>query len=230
MTPEELTDLFDQQAANYDAQWAKTEAIRNCLFLLLDSHFAELPENSRVLCVGAGTGAEMEHFAKAQPDWSFTVVEPSGEMLELCRERAEAGGFADRCVFHHGYLETLEMAEQHDAATSFLVSQFFLDRDDRRAFFAEIASRLKPNGLLASSDLSCDQAAADYDVLLESWMRMLAMSTNDEAVVARIRKAYVNDVAVRPIDEVTSIIKSAGFENATPFFQAGLIHAWISTR
>ena len=43
MNQDEITRLFDQQAAGYDAQWARTYPIRDCLHLLLDSAFATLP-------------------------------------------------------------------------------------------------------------------------------------------------------------------------------------------
>ena len=35
MNQDQLNALFDQQAAGYDAQWAKTQAVRDCLHLLL---------------------------------------------------------------------------------------------------------------------------------------------------------------------------------------------------
>lgn len=46
----------------------------------------------------------------------------------------------------------------------------------------------------------------------------------------RMRKAYTNDVGVLPSATIMSIIESAGFELPVQFFQAGLIHAWLSKR
>src|SRR5690606_12507615 len=137
---------FDQQAAGYDRQWAKTAPIRDCLYFLLEPLLAPLPAEARVLCVGVGTGQEMAHLAAAHPGWSFTAVEPSGAMLEACRQRADAEGFATRCRFHHGFLETLPADAPYDAATCFLVSQFITARAERVRFFSCIASRLRPAG------------------------------------------------------------------------------------
>ena len=105
MDQDRIKTLFDQQAASYDAQWAKTAPIRHCLHLLLDSQFAALPADARILCVGLGTGAELAHLALKNPGWRFTAVEPSGAMLDVCRQRAEKESFASRCMFHEGYLE-----------------------------------------------------------------------------------------------------------------------------
>ena len=107
MNQDEIKAVFDQQAASYDVQWAKTAAIKDCLYLLLESLFAELPADARILCVGVGTGAELAHLARKNPAWRFTAVEPSGPMLDGCRQRAEEDGFTSRCYFHEGYLDSL---------------------------------------------------------------------------------------------------------------------------
>src|SRR5690606_27335921 len=140
----------------------------------------------------------MAHLAHRFPRWRFTALEPSGAMLEACRARAEAEGFADRCRFHHGYLDSLPADAPFDAATCFLVSQFLVDRDARIGFFAGIAARLRPQGLLASSDLASDTASAAYEVLLPAWMRTMAAADVAPDALQRIRDAYTRDVAVLP--------------------------------
>ncbi len=230
MDQEEITAIFDRQAASYDAQWAKTAPIRNCLYFLLESMFSRLPAQARMLCVGVGSGAELSHFATRNPGWRFTVVEPSGPMLDVCRKRAETEGFASRCRFHQGYLASLPAEARHDAATCFLVSQFILDRRARSAFFREISCRLEPGGLLASSDLAADVASPGYEVLLRAWVDMMAAADVPPEAIDRMRKAYASDVAVLPPEEVASIIAAGGFGPPHAFFQAGLIHAWVSQR
>src|SRR3989337_2017029 len=121
MQREELKATFDQQAAGYDKQWAKMAPIRDGLHFLLESVFADLPVDARILCVGAGTGAELAHLAQQFTRWNFTAVEPSGAMLDICRRRADDGGFASRCYFHEGYLDSLPIEGVHDAATCLLV-------------------------------------------------------------------------------------------------------------
>ncbi|WP_043306901.1 class I SAM-dependent methyltransferase [Pseudomonas sp. ML96] len=230
MHRDEVTEIFQQQAAHYDSQWAKTAPIRHCLHLLVDSLFAELPADARILCVGVGTGTEMAHLAQQNPGWHFTAVEPSAAMLEVCQQRAVQEGFAARCNFHEGYLESLPATEAHDAAICFLVSQFILEPQARSAFFAEIAERLKPGGLLASSDLAADVNSAEYEVLLAAWMNMMAAAEVSPEAMARMRQAYARDVGVLSPQRTAAIIAAGGFALPVPFFQAGLIHAWLSRR
>lgn len=230
MHRDEIRDIFQQQAAGYDSQWAKTAPLRHCLHLLVDSLFAELPADARILCVGVGTGTELAHLAAQNPGWHFTAVEPAAAMLEVCRQRAEQAGFASRCDFHEGYLESLPVTEAHDAATCFLVSQFILEPPARSAFFAEIAERLRPGGLLASSDLSAEVDSAEYEVLLSAWMNMMAAAEVSAQAMARLRQAYANDVGVLSPQRTAEIIAAGGFTLPVPFFQAGLIRAWLSRR
>ncbi len=230
MRDDELRAAFNQQAAGYDKQWAKLSPIRDGLHFLLESVFADLPADAHVLCVGVGTGAELAHLASRFPRWRFTAVEPSGAMLDMCRQRAEREGFASRCDFHEGYVESLPGADLHDAATCFLVSQFILDRDARAGFFRAIADRLHPGGLLASSDLSSEVGSEHHESLARVWMKMMAAAGVPPEGLEGMRAAWKKDVAMLPPTAVESIIKSGGFEAPVQFFQAGLIHAWFSRR
>lgn len=228
MRSDEIKALFDQQASSYDGQWAKTAPIRDALLFLLEAVFAGLPDNARILCVGVGTGEEMVYLAKRFPRWSFTAVEPSGAMLRVCREKVETQGFASRCDFHEGYLDSLPTTDKFDAATCFLVSQFILEREVRSAFFRAIATRLRPGGILASSDLACGGDARTYDAMLHVWLNMMSSIGIPPDGLERMRAAYAKDVAILPPAEVASIVRSGGFEHPVGFYQAGLIHAWFS--
>jgi tRNA (cmo5U34)-methyltransferase len=151
-------------------------------------------------------------------------------MLDVCRERAARQGFESRCHFHEGYLDSLPDMQSHDATTCFLVSQFIVEPAARSKFFSEISRRLKSKGILASADLASDVQSPGYEVLLRAWMKMMSAAELSPESIERMRKAYATDVAVLPPSEVASIIETGGFERPVLFFQAGLIHAWVSRR
>jgi tRNA (cmo5U34)-methyltransferase len=118
----------------------------------------------------------------------------------------------------------------HDAATSFLVSQFLVERDARVAYFRAIACRLRPGGILASSDLASDTTSAAFESLVQAWMAMMAGAGIPPEGLQRMREAWKKDVAILPPSEVADIIAAAGFDAPVQFFQAGLIHAWFCSR
>lgn len=231
MTPPRRPVAFDRsQAATYDEKYVRLAALRDALHLLISAVFADLPAEARILCVGAGTGHELIYLARKFPRWSFTVVEPSGPMLDVCRHKAQECGITPRCAFHEGYLHSLPISTEFDGATSLLVSQFILSPEARVAFFRAIAERLRPAGLLASADLASDITTPAYQSLLSVWLRLMRETDSQPEQIERLREAYTRDVAVLPADQVSAIIASAGFTEPILFHQAGLIHAWYAER
>jgi tRNA (cmo5U34)-methyltransferase len=230
MPRDDIRTTFDRQAASYDQQWIRLAALRECLHLLTGATLSTLPEQARILCVGAGTGAEILYLGERFPGWSFTAVEPSAAMLTVCRQRTEAQGMASRCTFHEGYLDSLPAGEPFDAATSLLVSQFITEPAERVGFFHEIAQRLRPGGMLVSADLSSDASLPGHESLMDVWLNLMACTGIPPENIARMRQAYAQDVAVLPPTQVAAMIGSGGFEAPIGFFQAGLIHGWYARR
>jgi tRNA (cmo5U34)-methyltransferase len=230
MNRNQLESTFDQQAGTYDQQWEKLAPFRDGIHLLMASIFSRLPKDARMLCVGAGTGAEIHFLAERFPAWTFVAVEPSAGMVDVAKSRAEQYGFSDRCIFHTGYLESLPAGEKFDCAASLLVSQFLLDLREREDFFRVIAGQLKPGGILATSDLASDTEVAHYTSLLEVWLRTMTAADLSPERVQQMRATYSRDVAILPPRSVETIIASAGFEAPVQFYQVGLIHAWYCQR
>ena len=229
MQNQESSVVFDQKhASSYDKQFAKLAPIRDALDLLIRMVLSELPTDARILCIGVGTGKELIDLAQAFPQWQFTAVEPAAPMLDICRQRAKECGIESRCTFHEGYLDSLPEAASFDAATCILVSHFFMEIEERRNFFRQIAARLRPEGYLVNADIASDMSTAAYKSLFEVWVRALEYSEMPAEAVEKFRAACGQDVAVLPPQEIASIIASSGFETPVLFLQTLFIHAWYS--
>jgi tRNA (cmo5U34)-methyltransferase len=207
----------------YDERAAKFVPVRDALNFLVRLFLADLPTESRVLCVGAGTGAELLDLATAFPGWRFTAIEPSPAMLEICYWKVHEAGIASRCDFHEGYLDSLPRTEPFNAATSILVSQFLTDPNQRRDFFRQIAKRLRPSGHLINADLASSLHSPAFESLFEIWLRGHGHRPQAERP-AQI--GWGKDVAISRPEEIESIIAEAGFEQAILVYQALFIHAW----
>lgn len=225
-----LTSFGREHAAAYDERFAGLAPLRDALHLVTAGVLLGLPVDARILCVGAGTGAEILALADRFPGWHFTAVEPSGPMLDVFREKAAAAGILDRCEFHEGYLESLPESPPFHAATSILVSQFVLDPEQRRGFFVEIAQRLVPGGQLVSADLSADLGSEEYDRLFSVWANLFGICGFTPDLVENVRNAYGNGVAVSSPEEIADLIASAGFEAPLAILQTVLIRAWCTRR
>lgn len=224
---ETLEQLFNKSAASYDENYAGTRSLKDALHLGMRAVFADLPEDASVLCVGAGTGQEVLYLARFFPKWSFTIVEPASAMLEVCKKKASEQGVAQRCTFHRGYLETLAQSEPFNAATSILVSQFITDPNERKAFFCDIAQRLKKGGLLINADLAGDMDAGNFKSLFKVWTNMQQLTAEK---AAELQEQWKKLVALVPVREVEGIISAGGFEDPVLFFQTVFIHAWFAKR
>jgi tRNA (cmo5U34)-methyltransferase len=220
---------FDATRAEaYDNQFELIRDIKRALHLLLRVNFARLPEDARILVVGAGTGDEVRYLAPIFPGWRFTLVDPSEAMLNVARRHAAAEGFADRCVFHEGLLSTLAPTPHH-AATTLLVSHFLTDAAARQAFFEDVAAHLSPGGLLFNADIATDPNDPAFDSVMDLWVGLLtyAGTLSPEGGPA-YREAFGSNFAAHTPAEVEALIARAGFAAPAQCYQAALMRGWTT--
>ncbi len=93
-------DFFNEEMAqNYDHRNSKLGPIKDSLHFIMNLIIKDLPRKSKVLCVGAGTGAEILSMAQAFPDWTFVALEPSESMLRVCEKRMNEAGLWGFCFY-----------------------------------------------------------------------------------------------------------------------------------
>lgn len=224
-------DHFDEaHAARYEERFARLAPLREALHLLTALALDDLPADARLLCVGAGTGAELLALAARFPGWRFVAVDPSAPMLAICRRRAAAAGLTERCEFHEGFVSGLPASPGFHAATSILVSQFITAEAERIAFFREIATRLLPGGRLIAADLSTGAYPQQHEQRLAVWRTMLRYAGFEAAQIARTLDAFGRDVAVLPAVEIERLLVQGGFTAPVLISQSLLIHAWLTRR
>jgi tRNA (cmo5U34)-methyltransferase len=210
-------------AASYDDRAAPLAPILAALHHLIAARLSGLPPEAHILCVGVGTGAEVLALAARYPGWRFTGVDPAAPMLERCRAKVAEAGLSDRVNLVLGTTEALPEGRVFDAATAILVSQFLTDRAERIAFFAAIAGRLIPGGVLASVDLSAPDGSGAAE-MLGQWFALQG-ATDSPAQ----RATFADRVAALPPAQTEAIIAAGGFAPPVPFFQALMIRGWFAT-
>ena len=217
-----------QQADRYDKQWEKLASLNQALYLLSEIVLNELPAEAGILCVGAGTGNELMALAKKKPDWQFMAVDTSEAMLDVCKEKVARAGFLSRCEFHLGPIDTLPQQVLYDAATSILVSQFYMDKPQRKNFFRAIFGHLKPGAYLISADLAAPPDKTTSKSLMDAWFKMHMYAGLSEELAKNSTSQWGKLAAVLKPSEVEEIISSAGFRNITQFYQTLFIHSWFA--
>lgn len=221
-----IADLFNKDVAQgYDDRNSKLSQILDCMHFLLRLVLKDLPTHSRILCVGAGTGAEILSLSRAFPEWRFVALDPSHAMLDLCRERVRSAGISERCEFIHGYIQDVPSGPNFDAALSMLVAHF-VSRDQRLGFYQQMASRLRKGGYLASAEISFDLGSTEYQSMLKNWEAMQALTGATPESLAKLATQIKDMLTVLPPTEVEALLRQSGIESPVRFFQALMIHGW----
>ncbi|HIK30725.1 MAG TPA: class I SAM-dependent methyltransferase [Oscillatoriales cyanobacterium M59_W2019_021] len=130
--------LFDLWASSYD--WIFPSVFYQAVHQrLLD--YVELPESSRVLDLGCGTGKLLGRLADRFPDLQGTGLDFSEEMLSQARSRDR---HPDRLTYVRGTVESLPFdAGQFDAAFSTIS---FLHYPQPQTVLAEVSRVLRIGG------------------------------------------------------------------------------------
>lgn len=217
-----------EHAAHYDKSSQGLSALKDALHLIAKTALIDLPEESNILCVGVGTGAELIALAQNNPGWRFTALDTSEAMLDVCKEKVEKEGLLSRCDFHSGYIDSLPGNKIYHAATSILVSQFLTKKEERIAFFKKIKRHLKPGGYLLNADLARPVENHNYQALMEYWFKMHrynGLSAQQAQASTSLWGEFVSVVEPREVEE---LLVSGGFNSPLLVFQVFFIHAWVS--
>lgn len=214
-----------EHAAGYDARNSHLLPVNENLLYLVSVILADLPADSKILSVGAGTGSEIIALAQFFPQFTFTAVDPSEYMLEVCRERLKERGLLSRCELRHGYVQDLPDQERFQAAICLLVLHH-TGGQQRENLVEGIFRRLKFGGTFIASELIYDFSAAAPDDLMEKWQSLLSKTDVPREKILSLPITMREHLSIETVSEFSSILQKAGFPPPTQFFQSLLIHAW----
>lgn len=178
---------------------------------------------AHVLVHGAGGGLELEAFARANPEWHFTGVDPAKPMLEAAEKRL--GKLAQRVALVHGFIDDAPDGP-YDAATS-LLTLHFLDLEARLKTVSEIVRRLKPGAPFIAAHSSFPRNTKDRHKCLSHY-RDFAITNGVEPNMAQQAMESVSTMlpAVTPHEDV-EILQRAGLKNVCQFYQGFNWFGWV---
>ena len=183
-----------------------------------------MPDDGRVLVLGAGGGLELEHLAAAHPSWEFDGIDPSAEMLRLAEATTQP--FAARIRLHEGYVESAP-AGPFDAAVC-LLTLHFIPAAERLDTLRHVHRRLKPGGPLVVAHHSFSPQPPERD----RWLaRYAAYAVGSGFPADRMAKA-VDGIRERlpvlsPQDD-EALMREAGFGDVSLFYAALTFRGWVA--
>jgi tRNA (cmo5U34)-methyltransferase len=184
-----------------------------------------VPEDARVLVLGAGGGLELKVFAQAHSGWTFDGIDPSSEMLKLAGQTL--GPLASRARLHHGYIDGAPQGP-FDAATC-LLTLHFMTLEERRRTAIEIHRRLKPGAPYVIAHLSFPQGEEGERTLwLSRYAAFLIDSGVDADKAANARVAIDTHTNIFTPEQDEAILREAGFSNVSLFYAAFSFRGWVA--
>lgn len=175
-----------------------------------------VPEEGRVLVLGAGGGLELKTFAEAHPGWRFDGVDPSAEMLKLADRTL--GPLASRATLHRGTIDTAPI-EPFDAATC-LLTLHFLNLEERRRTLIELHRRLKPGAPFVAAHFCIPQDGARA-----VWLSRYATYAGIDPDQAAAIDAHLTILAP---EQDEAILREAGFSNVNLFYVGFTFRGWVA--
>ncbi len=223
------TGFFNKElASQYDEKNSRLKPISECLHFLMGAVLKDLPEESRVLSVGAGTGAEILALARLFPKWTFIAVDPATAMLEVCKERLQKAGILERCKFVEGYVHDVKECD-FDAVVSLLAGHF-VKRDDRLGFYQGMVERLRHGGYLVNAEISYDLNSPEFPFMLKNWEEVQKLLGATHESIAMLPQALKEMLTVLPPHETENYIRRSGITSPVRFFQAFMICSWYGVK
>lgn len=220
---------FDaERAAAYDTRIRRLapgyDALQNAVVSVLASR---LPDSAHLLVAGAGTGTEIVTMGTAHPQWRFTAVDPSPDMLQRCRTRVADAGLDGRVEYVCERAESRPKKQHFDAATSLLVAHFLHGKEAKQQYFHALAEQLLPGAPLAWADLYRPSAERDFRRLWTAWRETMSTRMAEDEVSRAFERMKDGISFVRP-GTLERIVTAAGFAAPTQIYQHLLWGAWAA--
>ena len=183
-----------------------------------------VPEDARVLVLGAGGGLELKAFAEAHPGWTFDGIDPSAEMLKLAEQTL--GSVGSRARLHQGYIDDAPDGP-FDAATC-LLTMHFLPLEERRRTAIQVRSRLRAGAPFIVAHFSIPQNEGERDLWLSRHTTFLIASGVEPDKAANARAAIDTKLSILTPEQDEAILREAGFSNVTLFYMGFTFRGWVA--
>ncbi len=185
-----------------------------------------VPEDGRVLVVGAGGGLDTRALAEGSPGWRFTGVDPSPEMLALARQTAGPAA-GDRLELIEGSVEAAP-AGPYDGATLICVLGLLADDGSKLALLRGLRDRLSRGAPLILVDQCMDRDGPDFPQRLNRYLAYARASGVRPETVANAEAMMRASVTLATAERDEALLAEAGFGGVEVFYRGLSWVGWVA--
>lgn len=197
------------------------EDLHRMMIILLSER---VPDDGKILVLGAGGGLELQSMAMARPNWTFEGVDPAGPMLDLAKRTL--GGDADRVTFVEGYIQDAS-EEKFDGAVC-LLTMHFLDYKERVKTAFQIRKRLKFEAPFIMAHASFPQKPNQRDIWLNRYAEFALAKGAPPEMVSMAKAGVRNQDTLLSPQQEQAVMLASGFHGVEQFYAAFTWRGWVS--
>ncbi|MDO4497525.1 MAG: class I SAM-dependent methyltransferase [Bacteroidales bacterium] len=214
MNQENIREQFDLIAKQYDEG-------RRCFIPCFDDYYVRslsllkqiVPQAKRIADLGAGTGLLTKEMYLLYPDASFTLIDLSGDMLEVARQRF--AGMEGFCFEVADYSQNLP--NDCDIICSAL-SIHHLEEEQKEALYKAIYEALPEGGVFVNLDQFC----ADSPQIDKGWNDWWMDYIDHSDITPEAKAKWLERKKLDRENSVTTsigLLKKAGFNQVECVYQ-----------
>jgi tRNA (cmo5U34)-methyltransferase len=189
-----------------------------------------LPTEANLLVGGCGTGMELVTFGTKMLGWRMTGFDPSEQMVNIAKAKAEKYGLGERVRLVRGFAADLPEGETYDAATLILVLHFIPDKAGKLVLLKTIANHIKPGGSLIYLSHHGDTTDPDFREMLNGWRDFIIHNGVSAENVDNVLQTALTSGQFSPENMVLALLEQAGFSDIKRFYNAFLTSGWIARK
>ncbi|OCT11347.1 methylase [Paenibacillus pectinilyticus] len=203
----------------------------DALFTMAQAYFRmQLGEKeASLLVVGAGGGNELSAWGPSNPNWSFTGVDISEEMLKIAKHKAAQLDIESRVTLIQGTMDDVQPSDaKFDAASCILVLHFVNDVKEKLKLLQTVKAHMKPGAPFVLVTAYGDPQAAELQDRLQVWKSFwLDAGTEPKRVQDMVEGGGIMKISFIPEKEIECLLTEAGFTHITKFYVTGLFGGWM---
>jgi len=172
-------------------------------------HFPDKFNPQSILDLGSGNGNVTAQLLPYFPKATFTLVDVSAEMIDLCRNQFNDYNF----IYANKYFKDFIFKEEN---YDLIVAGFSLhhcDEKEKQHLFKKIYTSLKKGGIFSYSDLMISKTNPDHPMFLEKWKEFVNSNFSDGKKWNWLMEHY--DAFDKPTDYMVQVdwMRNIGFSN-----------------
>jgi tRNA (cmo5U34)-methyltransferase len=203
-----LKDQFDAVSTKYDTQRPKLIPCFNDFYTICLPLLDRSLSLKTVLDIGAGTGLFTQFIYQQRPDLHFTLLDISGEMLAVAKERFSK---ADNVEYVEADFSHNPIDQKYDLIISGLAIHH-LENSQKEFLYRNIYQALNPGGIFINAD-QVEGRTPWFDSFYKShWHETISQSGLDNDAINRAMERVKLD-KFAPLELQLQMLENVGFQD-----------------